>query len=319
MRRRAYCELVPRWAEFGARFGWAGKGLSVPVGLWRTAHGIARWDRLAAVELIRDGLDVSRARASIIYARSEIATARSSLDFAALEARSPADMADWAQAHCEAENTDQLRSALEDGSPLVLLVTSFAPHYFGLITPELVRLAGRRVAILQPRQALEPLHEIGFYERLSAASGQPIDTIVADSPAALLQSIRALASGSIVALRIDSIPTQTGNFLLSRMFGRPAAFPASILHMGRSKGAVFLPLFVLRRKRGFATSFGAPVKLGPRPSNVELIDAATAIDGQIESRLKSNASSYSAWYSVYEKLRLAKELIEASDSNMAEP
>lgn len=250
-----------------------------------------------------------RARALIIYLLAEINVARSNIDFAALERRPPGDVRRWAQRHCKSEGIAALENAIVDQSRLIILVTSFAPHYIGLLTPAFAGLGVTPVAIVQPRVAVEALQALGFYEKLAQAIGRPITTILADNPFALVQSMKALASGAVVAMRIDSLPVRTNSFLVSSLFGKPSAFPASILQMAARAEAVLLPLFVLRSGRSFVSRFGDPVTVGHEAGNKELVDAAAAINSQIQQALLDAPTSYSSWYALYEKMRLAEEVL----------
>ena len=47
--------------------------------------------------------------------------------------------------------------------PVIYLVVSFALHYFGMLQPVRQQYANaRKIAVVQPRCALEPLQKIGF-------------------------------------------------------------------------------------------------------------------------------------------------------------
>jgi len=302
-------QLIPRWVTVAQFLPKGGReALALLVALRRFASGLLFYDSAKVAKVIREALGIGRISSYRVLFGGEINLARSDMDFADFEKISPENLRSWAQRHVSVRDLANFASALERHPSLILLSTSFAAHYYGLVAQQTTHLPIERIIVLQPNEALRPLQEIGFYDKIRVASGRRIETIAADSPYAMLKAIKLLRKGGVAVARFDSLPTETNSFLLAKMFGVETAFPSNLLRMAQMTKAAILPIFIYREDGAFVTRIGKPVSVSPTAGGAELQAAATAISEQVEEEIALRPAEYTAWPGYHDKVRLAREI-----------
>lgn len=309
MRQLARRQLVPLWVEVALLLPKTGReACAFIVASIRVAVGLILFNRFEVAQAIRLALREGLMETLRIMFSGELNTARSHIEFAEFEKIPLDDLSLWAEQHISSQELSNLNDALQENQAVILLSTSFAAHYYGIMTPTDIDSSVDRIIILQPSLALKPLQEIGFYEKLQAASGRRIDTIPADSPYSLLKAVKLLRKGGIAVARFDSLPTETNSFVLTEMFGLPSAFPSSLLRMAQMANAAILPIFIYRAGGKFVTRFGSHVDVPVGASGSELQLAAMAITSQVEHEIAERPSEYTGWAGYFDKYRLGREL-----------
>ena len=308
--QNAYAQLIPAWAAVAARLPATGRHAAAAlVGSYWLLRGLVPRNRCSAlVSAIGLACGVNRPRAMWILFLTLVHNAENAIYFAALERLSDEALAAWAERHKELRNIEVLNQSKANG-PVILLLVSFSLHYFGPMQP-LHRSRGDAAAIrvVQPSAALTPLNRIGYYERLSRVFGRSIEGIFADSPTVAIHVVRAANRGAVVAMRVDSLPTQTLQFVETKLCGRPSMFPLSILQLAAHLGADLIPFSVVRRNGRFVTELHQPVRLPRGASPDDYMQAAAVLDEQTGALLRAHPEQYTAWPAVLEKWRMAAEV-----------
>ncbi|WP_444915994.1 LpxL/LpxP family acyltransferase [Microbulbifer sp. TRSA007] len=309
MEKEAYYILSPFWARITAktpRLFW--RLIYGPIGFLFFLRAIAYRGHTLTIKCIKESCSAGKKESSIIFLSSLIAGAKAQIELAWILQQKNEKIREWASKHITYEGTEHINRSLEKNKPVILLLTSFSLHYHGLLAPERLKIGDRQISIVQPIAALSPLRKVGFYEKISKISGNYIKGIMADTPTAPFQIVRALKKNSIIAMRIDSMPTKTSNILISELLGRKSAFPLSILMIAARCNADLIPFHVWENDNSYTTTFGKAINLGGSPSEKDYIDAAEKIDSHIGNAIKKYPHQYSAWYAIFEKWRMAEEI-----------
>ncbi|RSU78949.1 hypothetical protein BRX37_03450 [Sphingomonas sp. S-NIH.Pt3_0716] len=305
-------KLIPTWVVFTVKLPPSIRTIPARVvGAWRLLIGVTVYDRNQVLEIMANALRLPLPKTILTLLNAEINTARAHIEFAEFEAIPKHELVSWVANHTLIENIEALEESLEQRKSTLILSTSFASHYYGLVSPSTsprIHKIAPKIVVLQPSIALEPLNAIGFYDRLETAGAVPIETIPADSPYSMIKAIKSMKRGGLGVARFDSLPTETGNFLLTEMFGMEVAFPASLLRMAQLSDAAILPLFIFRRGGKFVTRFGSPVLLTPDATTEHLTLAANSLSKQVEEEIRKRPNEYTAWHGFYEKVRIAREI-----------
>lgn len=285
--------------------------LAVLVGSIWTLKALANTGKVSStLSAISHVMKVSYFRAWQIYWKTQINHARNTLVFSTL-CRLPGDqLLRWGRKHTHVDI--QTPEGASPEKPVIYLVVSFALHYFGMLLPVRQQSAhARKIAVVQPRCALEPLQEIGFYQSLSLMTGQQIEGIVADQPLVARQIARAVRQGYSVAMRVDSMPTETVRMVGSRLCGKAAMFPLSILEIAKRLEVDLVLLSVVREEGVFRTTSHLRLSVPAQSSGEELAELACRIDGTIGALIARYPEQYTAWHAVAERWRLAQEIEQA--------
>jgi hypothetical protein len=305
----AYRKLVPRWAQlisYAPAPLWPAV-LYIPASFLFVAKLRSAVGR-AELQTIREACVTSPANTLLTFFHSCMNGLRYDLEFASLERKTIGELQRWADAHTAVECGEILANQEKTGKPAILLLASFSLHYFGLLAIKKILSPSAAVTIVQPAEALVPLSAIRFYDKLQQAIGISVDTITADSPRSMFSIGKALKQSRLVALRVDSLPTMTANFTLSRLLGNPSMFPSSILTLAKTFNADLIPFYVHRRGNCYVTSFGTPVTISSCTSDERFIEAAAELDLQFGNVIRAMPGQYSGWYAIYEKWRMAREV-----------
>ena len=115
---------------------------------------------------------------------------------------------------------------------------------------------------------------------------------------------------SVAIARFDSLPTETNSYVISKMFGQNVAFPFSLIKLAQLSDAVIIPVFVIRQGKLFITKFGEPVEIPTKAGPNGYVQIAANIGMQVENEIIANAQMYTSWNGIYEKMRMAHELIK---------
>jgi hypothetical protein len=312
-------KLIPLWVSFSSRVPIPVQvSVAAIVGTYRLMVGVLFYDRRHVVTLLSEALGISFIRAAGVLLSGEINTVRSHIEFASFEALEDSTLSGWVADHTVVEQVQALSRAVQSYGSVLILTTSFASHYYGLVCPEIRNSGVSNIVVLQPSVALQPLQAIDFYGRLERAGSGSIKTIPADSPYSLMKAIKAMRRGGTGVARFDSLPTETANFLLTSMLGVEVAFPVSLLRMAQLAKVPILPLFVFRRAGRFVTRFGQPVPVHPDASSEELSSVAASLSRQVEREMLARPGEYTAWHGFYEKVRTAREIRELLGSQAAQ-
>ncbi len=304
-------KLIPLWVAFSSRLPQSVQVcVAAIVGTYRLVVGVLFYDRRHVVTLLSEALNIGSIRATGVLLAGEINTVRSHIEFASFEALEDGALRGWVANHTAVEQIHALTRAMKSHGSVLILTTSFASHYYGLVSPEIRGCGVSNIVVLQPSTALQPLQAIDFYGRLERAGSGSIETIPADSPYSLMKAIKAIKRGGAGVARFDSLPTETANFLLTSMLGVEVAFPVSLLRMAQLARVPILPLFVFRRAGRFVTKFGQPVAVHPDASSEEFSSIAASVSRQVEQEMLARPGEYTAWHGFYEKVRTAREIRE---------
>ncbi len=304
--------LIPRWAWLGGKWPYFMQmALAVFVGSIWTLKALANTRKVSStVSAISHALSVSYVRSWHIYWHTQINHARNTLIFSTL-CRLPGErLLRWGRRHTQVDIRPPKEVAPE--KPVIYLVVSFALHYFGMLQPVRQQYANaRKIAVVQPRCALEPLQKIGFYQSLSRMTGQRIEGIAADQPLVARQIARAVRQGFSVAMRVDSMPTETVRMVGSRLCGKAAMFPLSILEIAKRLEVDLVVLSVVREEDVFRTASHLRLAVPAQASGEALTEMACRIDGVIGALIARYPEQYTAWHAVAERWRLAQEIEQA--------
>ena len=310
-RDEAYRKLTPGWASWGSRLPAFGHPLLCwIVGAWWFVTDIAK-GRVPHIEAIRQACKVGSFEAWRIFFMTRVHHALNLLHFASFVGMDDAALGQWAAARTTVINADRIDEALDAGRPVILLLVSFALHYPGLINCGAhQRWTRREVCVVQPEAALGPLTAIGFYERLSRVSGRRIYGVQADSQTVAIKVARAVGAGALIAMRVDSLPTQTPSFVESTLCGRPSMFPLNLLALASKLGAELIPFSVVREGTRFITQLHEPSRLTSGATADDYTRVAAELDACIGRLIRANPGQYTAWSAVAEKWRMAREIQE---------
>lgn len=292
---------LPRYLRF-AVVAWVGT-------IWTARLGFFYQAKQTSVAAIREANSASWPRAWQLFWGTQCQSVQSLIDFSHLNGLLPDDVRRFARNKAHFRNIEVLEASVSGQRPVILLLASFSLHYLGLVTESSTKLVDTvAVKVVQPSAALLPLNEMGFYEKLSAASSRVISGIYADHAAVAVHVGRALKKREIVAMRIDSLPVKTASYVIADFMGNQATFPLSVLELAAKFGADLIPFFVQKDGNGFVTSFGEPVRLNATPGNSDYTNAANQIYAQMAERILAAPDAYLAWHAVHEKWRMATEL-----------
>ncbi|WP_043592537.1 lysophospholipid acyltransferase family protein [Chromobacterium haemolyticum] len=304
--------LIPRWAWFGGKWSYPLQMvLAVLVGSAWTLKALTNTGKASlTLSAISHVMSVSYFRSWQVYWKIQINHARNTLTFSTL-CRLPGDqLLRWGRKHTHVDI--QVPKGTPPEKPVIYLLVSFALHYFGMLLPVQQQYANaRKIAVVQPRRALEPLQKIGFYPFLSTMTGQKIEGIAADQPLVARQIARAVRQGYSVAMRVDSMPTETVRMVGSRLCGKAAMFPLSILELAKRLEADLVVLSVVRERGVFRTASHLRLSVPSQSSGEELAELACRIDGAIGALIARYPEQYTAWPAVAERWRLAQEIEQA--------
>lgn len=309
MQNDSYRALSPLWARAAARtprFFWG--FIYWPVGFFLFMRAILYRGYITTIKCIKKSCRCGIVKSSIILLTSLALGVKDQIEFAWLLQKENKKIKKWSDKYVAYEGIENINNSLKEDNPIILLLTSFSLHYHALLSIEKLNIAKKQISIVQPVAALSHLRKIKFYEKISEISGYFIKGIMADSPTAPFQIVRALRKNAIVAMRIDSMPTKTSNILISELLGEKSAFPLSILMIAAKCNANLIPFHVWRNGKYYTTTFGKPIRLRDNPSEIDYVSAAKKIDAYISSAIKSHPYQYSAWYAIFEKWRMAEEI-----------
>lgn len=304
--------LIPRWAWLGGKLPYSMQMvLAFFVGTGWTLKALRNTGKASlTLSAISHVMSVSYFRSWQVYWKIQINHARNTLTFSTL-CRLPRDqLLRWGRKHTHVDIQVPKGSAPE--KPVIYLLVSFALHYFGMLVPVKQQYANaRKIAVVQPRCALDPLQDIGFYPFLSTMTGQKIEGIAADQPLVARQIARAVRQGYSVAMRVDSMPTEAVRMVGSRLCGKAAMFPLSILEIAKRLEVDLVVLSVVREGGVFRTGSHLRLSVPSQSSGEELAELACRIDGAIGALIARYPEQYTAWHAVAERWRLAQEIEQA--------
>ncbi|MCG7552561.1 MULTISPECIES: hypothetical protein [unclassified Pseudoalteromonas] len=211
----------------------------------------------------------------------------------------------WSQNNIRYNKYENFLDADNRNKPIILLLNSFTVHYLGLLKNSNI---DRKIKVVQPKLALDILNKVGFYEKLSIVSGNSISGIEADSKRVGIQLVKSLKKNEILAMRVDSLPTQTNRFVFSNISNQKSVFPLSILELAAKFNATILPFHIFLQDDKYVTEFGKPVYLDNKLKNEDYGVISKKLDFEMFNKVSELPYKYSGWAGLLDKIRLAQSL-----------
>lgn len=239
------------------------------------------------IEFISHTMNCSKLRARWIYSSSIANEANNIIDQAILNTYSTSTIQKIYAKNVRLERKDEEK--IEGGK--IYLLNSFSLHYFGLLSTPKINV----INIVQPIKAIKYLNQYKFYQKMEAVSGKKINLIASDESHSMLKILKRLKKGESVFMRIDSLPTETNAYIMTKIFGVNAVFPASIIKLAAMTNSLLVPMFTYRIKGKLVTETCKGIKC---KSDIpyELISTAQSIENNTEIKIRQLCSSYSCWH-----------------------
>jgi len=211
----------------------------------------------------------------------------------------------WSQNNIIYKKYDNFLNAVNRDKPILLLLNSFTVHYLGLLKNSHI---GREIKIVQPKVALDILNKVGFYEKLSIVSGNSISGIEADNKRVGIKLVKSLKKNEILAMRVDSLPTQTNRFVFSTISNQKSVFPLSILELASKFNATIIPFHIFIQEEKYVTEFGEPLYVNDNLQNEDYSIISRNLDFEMFNKVSELPYQYSGWSGLLDKIRLAQTL-----------
>lgn len=286
--------MLPRWATFTCK---------LPKPLWTIVANIigSYWffDSLflkkstpKSLEAMRVLLGLRNFKAYKGYWSLQVNDAKNIVLNCFLHEKDTEQLKVWSQNNITYNKYDNFLNAVNRDKPIILLLNSFTVHYLGLLKKSDI---ARNIKIVQPKVALDILNRVGFYEKLSNVSGNSISGIEADNKRVGIKLVRSLKKNEILAMRVDSLPTQTNRFVFSNISSHKSVFPLSILELASKFNATILPFHIFIQGDKYVTEFGEPVYIDNNLQNEDYSAISRNLDFEMFNKVSELPYQYSGW------------------------